>query len=245
MIKMKRLVIILFILFALPIPVYAWDYINVPVITSDAAACSSPETFRYHMENSNDVTVGTPTGCSNGDTTGTENGITYESASPAPQDGTYSLLCDGVNDKIEFDVISRDIVTEVQGNKHFWFYLDTYTSARDIVHVASSGNDFIQFQLLTNTDNELRLRYRGNGTTVALSTTACDLTTGVWVEITIRWQQTGDPNLFIDCGGSTISTNTDLTAWAGNPSIFRIGDSGNFALQGNVDALTIKETYAD
>lgn len=212
-------------------------------VTGDG--CTSPVTFSYNFENSADVTA-SGNGCSNGDTIGTETSIAYESASPAPQEGTYSALFDGVTDSIVYDITDRDIFTEVQGNISIYFYLDAFTNNREIFKIDGDANNLLEAHLRTNTDNELRVRYRGNGTFVPVTTTNCDLSTGTWVHLIVRWQQTGDPNLLVDCNdGTQASSNTDLTAWTTAPVTFTLGDAGNLALEGNLDNLDIKNTYAD
>lgn len=212
-----------------------------------AAGCSSPITFSYHMENSNDVTVGTPTGCSNGDEVGTETSVAYESSSPAPQDGTYSILFDGNPDNIAFDISGEDIFDDTAGNIDFYFYLDSFTSNREILRANGDGQNFLSIVIITNTDNELRLRYKGNNITVDLTTTGCDLSTGTWVHLIVRWTQADvDPNLFIDCNdGTTISDNTNLTDWTTAAATLTLGNGGVSAYRGNIDNLTIKDTYAD
>ena len=214
-------------------------------ISAESGGCTGGEIFAYHFENSNDVTVGTPTGCSAGDEVATNTNVTFESSSPAPQDGTWSALFDSSGDKLEFDPPSAGMDTA--GTVDKYIYLDAFTDNGEIFKLDGGGGNQVLIGM-TGTE-EIFLIYEGNTDQVTLITTGCDLVTGEWIHIIGKWRQGAEnPSTYISCDSPTGGTDsdqsdTDLTDFSSAPTTVIMGSAGGTALSGNMDNLHIYDAW--
>lgn len=224
--------------------VHAWMNVGmvgggVPAV---AGGCTGSLLLSAHFENSDDITAGTPAGCSAGaDTTFARTGATYTTNNP--QDGTYSLLLDDDTENAIITVTSRDIFDERTGRIDFYFYADNVASSGDIFLARYGDDDYIA---VNRSGTEIRLRYNSTtGGAVSVTTSGLSLTNGTSYHIVAQWQSTGDPNLYLTVNAVTASSNTNLTAMAGSPTTLYFGDSGGWAFRGKIDNVKIYNTYSD
>ena len=217
--------------------------VDAPV--AGGSACAGDSIFEYHAENSPDVTVGTPSGCADTDTVGTETSITY--AGTDKYDGTYSIDFDGTGDKIEFDLGGT---LDAEGKIDFWVCPDS-TSNTEILRLHYDNNNWVGFSF-TATD-EIKFAYKSTaGGEISVSTTDCNVAIGQdcsnvanWTQIVGQWRQgANDPSMVLNCTGATEqTTNTDLVDMANTPNIIRLGDSGGWVYDGHMDNINIDDTH--
>jgi len=196
--------------------------------------CTGAKIFSWHMENI-DVTLGTPHGCSVGDTIatlGTDH--TPVISSTIFQDGGYSLYCPGSNAYAAFSIVDSDIFNPPKGTVRMRMYLVTKPSIWGkwfAVPIDSSNN----FEISQDGGNdEVKLNYKGNGSSVDLVTTDANFAQETWYTVTAKYDTADvDPNLWLQvCDENNencctaVTSNTNLTAWVGTPAQIEIGNHG-------------------
>lgn len=104
---MKKPLLTILLLFFMLTHAYAFNQLavcaGVPAVAAGGCDdCSGTLVFSTHFENDNDITVGTPCGCSDGTTAqALTGGSTYSSTYAS--DGTYSCKAEGENDVAAID----------------------------------------------------------------------------------------------------------------------------------------------
>lgn len=197
-------------------------------------------TFSWHAEDI-DVTVGTPCGCSDGDTTATlVSGAVISSTQKS--DGTNSLSFPTSLDYATFDNTSEDIINKDAGTIIFDIYLTARANFQRVFIYEVDSNNFIRCQ--TRNIDELDVIYSGDSTEIGAVTGAADLSLNTFYTVTAKWR-TGvtDPSLSITVNGSTGTNNTDLTAIIGNSGTIEIGSKISGSTFGFIDKVLIYNNW--
>jgi len=207
--------------------------------------CTGDEVMYIEFENSTTITDGTPAGCAAGgwDTTAAATSVSYETTSPAPSSGTYSVLLDDPGDEWVYDV--TDTGFDEEGTITFDMHIDSPTNGENvIVPLYYDGSNWIKVEM-TGTADELRFRHRGNdSTTDDATTTDCNMTTGNWYSVTVKWRQSGSPYTYIDCGGTAVSGTTAITSFGTAGDTLYVGaHPGTNSFRGNVDNVHVYTTW--
>jgi hypothetical protein len=182
--------------------------------------------FSWHCENV-DVTLGTPPGCSLGDTVATLASSAVISATQK-QDGSNSLSVPTKSDYAEFAVSSENIVKGEAGRVDLWIYTPDVTEAYNgLVEVQVDANNMISVYTVQGTVN---IRYRGNSTNVD-----CVTTDGVlanqWWHVVASWSVAGSSGNHLRIGinqtqtDPTFVNSTDSITDIGAPVTLRFGDT--------------------
>ena len=101
--------------------------------------CSGTLKFSWHMENV-DVTLGTPCGCSDGDTTATANdSITLSDTQE--KDGTYSAYAADAGKYYSFTGSAEDLVDMDEALVIFWVYITTWAEDAHLFEVFGNANE--------------------------------------------------------------------------------------------------------
>ena len=212
---------------------------SVPAAGGDS--CTGTLLFSWHGENA-DVTLGTPAGCSAGDTVGTA--VSGANISNTQfWDGGNSVSFPTVGDYYTFD--SASIFSSTEGTIVFKLY-PTAIGSGDYVFGAwiDADNNFVI--RYTGTD-EMYATWRGQATSQNAITTDANILVDVWRTVTVKWNTADvNPNLWIQVCDTdnlncttAISNNNNLVAWSGSLSTFHIGDYGSGGSTGFIDAFKI------
>jgi hypothetical protein len=220
-----------------PVGVYTDGGSGFPVVDT----CTGALTFAWHME-SIDVTLGSPTGCSVGDTTATLNATAAISATQK-QDGTYSLSTPVSGDAGYFSISARNLATEVSGTAILYVYVTTHSSRTEVLRIHRDTQNTIIASI--NTSGNLVLSYEGTDVPVTV-TTSNAIGLNAWHKLTVKWRQTGSPTTLsaqID-SGTEATTTSALTSWALEPSYLYVGN--RYGVAGGVafvDNLKVYNTW--
>jgi hypothetical protein len=225
------------------------DTIEGSTIAGGEEGCTGDCTLILHFENSLTVTEGSPAGCSAGDTVITNSNATF--SSDYAQEGTYSLLLNHVNDQTYLDITTDDIAFEDKGTIDLYFYLDTFASGRELIKLHGDAGNRMMLTFITNTDNELKLEYKGDGSGQdrTLTTTDCNLVEGEEIHIIAKWRQgETDPSMSIYCnsatgGEATITSNDDLPTWDVDAAYLYMGVGNGVTPLGKLDTMKVYKEW--
>jgi hypothetical protein len=204
--------------------------------------------FSWHMENEN-VTLGTPAGCSDGDETATLNsGATIDSTQF--QDGANSLSCPTGSDYAGFAVSGNDIFSETAGTIIFYLRINTggYVTGANLFSSRIDPNNRFEIYMQgadTPTGREIFMRWDGAGTTQSASTSDADLDTNTWYKITAKYDTADvDPNLSLQIDSETpVTNNNNLVAWSGSLSAMNIGNTLSAASDYWLDNIKVYDNW--
>jgi hypothetical protein len=199
---------------------------GVPVATGDS--CTDGLLFSWHCEDL-DVTVGTPKGCSAGDTTGSAASGAVIAAGGT--DGSNYLNIPTAGDYVDFTISSRDIADDRYGTLTFDLYIDTFSNGEAYGWIRDSATgDMIRFSMLNATNYQVCVRYSkaaAPASDITICTSNADLQEDTWYSVTVKWTTADvNPNLYIvvDGHGTAGSSNTNLNTFTNGPDTLRFGD---------------------
>lgn len=242
---MKR-VFIIALLFLFCLPAGTQDILPVrrkaPVVEAGGGgdACGTGNLlFAWHCENV-DVTLGTPAGCSLGDTVATLNSGAVISTTQE-QDGSNSLSVPTINDRAIFAVTGENIAEGSQGRIEFYLYVTTIASTTSIMSFRNGANA----ATISMGSNFINLEYLNSGSPdPEASTTAGSLTTGSWLKVVAQWRTTGNPNLRVTVNDANEGTVNDDPGAEIAPTEVWVGEDGGGAGGAFfVDNIKIYSTY--
>lgn len=213
-------------------------------------SCSGNRSLMAHFENNDDVTVGTPCGCSDGDTTVALTNATY--GSTYYQDGAYSLHIGGSGHYATWSNTSRAILDEAAGTIKFWIRVSTWLSNGRIFYSAyNTSTDYLRIRMVgtSNTDIEFDITYNDGTSTLTATTAALNGGLNTWYYLVGKYTQSDvDPNLGIyvysDEGSTLLSSgtsNTNLAAWGGGPASVDLGSPGEAVY--DIDKFEISKAW--
>ena len=150
----------------------------------------------------------------------------------------YSTNFDGVDDDVNIDS-SGSVINTSLGTFSLWAKLETIEASGYFINYRVDGSN--QIALLYNAfSNELRMSYKGGGSTVEAVTTDEIENDGLWHHIVGTWDTSGDEiKLYLD--GTLKRTTTSLPTLTGTPSDCSIGSSGVVSSYfiGNIDEVSL------
>lgn len=159
--------------------------------TSSADVCGGADglIFSWHCENL-DVTVGTPTGCSSGDTTGTAASAAVITNNVA-QDGISSLHIPTSSDTVAFTVTGRDIFDARAGTIDFYFmWTNSFVAGAGVWD--SSLDATHRMRAFTSAGSFLKFRFQGG----ADLTSTNAMNASQWYHFKYTWTTNNvNPNL--------------------------------------------------
>jgi hypothetical protein len=229
---------------------------NVGIVGGSVAAatgesCTGSLVVIAHFENNDDITVGTPAGCSaTGDTTwdrATGNGDSAYTADAATGSGSYSL-------SLPTDASSEDTarltmagIDGAQLRLDFWMKITVLPASgtRMIANIYYNNDNLADLSL--STSGNIVARHVGGGFSRTLTTTACNLSTGTWYHIIFAYREgASDPSMSVTCDANTETITSDLYTQSGvDPGLLIVGFGGNYAFDGQIDYLKLYTTYSD
>lgn len=162
-------------------------------------SCTGDLLFSWHAENV-DVTVGTPAGCSVGDTTATAN-TEVSLSNVQAHDGTYSIKPTSASDYYSFSVSTEDIIKTDAGRVTGWIYNPAGNATNYVL--TSYGNGSTDWIMIYLTNNNLRLSYRGSSTTQELVGPTNSITDDAWTYFVCSWSVTAVGGHYLRIGTST------------------------------------------
>ena len=183
---MKKLILLLLLI---PSLLYAQDWQEarmsigvigggVPAATGDS--CTGTLLFSAHFENNDDVTVGTPTGCTVSPTkTITKTNATYSTTQKS--DGSYSLSANGENYQATASVTNMGALLKTTGTHCVDFYGVRTAASRSFTF--SNGTLSISATVLYDAGgNTIKITYSD-----CYKTSASTFENGVWTRICYSW----------------------------------------------------------
>lgn len=253
---MKKLLLIL-ILWLIASPCMAFSPAIQAVVSSSVVAaggdsCTGDLLFSWHGENL-DVTVGSPAGCSAGDTTGTAVSAAAidTDGTPAPKDGSGACSFPTAGDSFSFTISSEDIIKHASGTLDTWLYISTFDSDATLLKAAVDTNNYVDVRLKTSTTNQLRLVHNAGATTrMATTTVSGGLSLSTWYHVIAKWDETAHGSNYLsicvdETNGTTNCGDTPsaLGTWAGTLSTLSIGEVWGIAAATFLDNLKIYGTW--
>lgn len=196
------------------------------VAGSDTAACddcSGSLKFAWHMEDNDstpDVTLGSPCGCSDGDTIGVENGSPVFS-SAQKSDGTYSLHINALNERYVFTATEYDVIDLRDLKLTFDIYIVSYPSGGTYTEFFTStegdANNFLVLRI-AGTGTIINVSTRSGGTQEYLSTPA--ISTGSWIscEYQAKHNVSGVDHYMNCTGVAAVEEDDDFVNYTGDGS---------------------------
>jgi len=193
--------------------------------------CTGATQFAFHMEDNDstpDVTLGTPCGCSDGDTIGAETGSPAFSAVQA-SDGTYSLHIDAFNEYYEYDINANDIINPADFKIIFDIYVvsmpsDDQWKRFEILGAAGDADDYVSLYLEDRgATEEITGAVNCQGTEETINVV---ITTGAW-KTSCEWQfkdGVAGNDHYLSCDGNTREDDDDPTTFGTTPTTLYFGD---------------------
>lgn len=213
-----------------------------------ADSCTGGLLFSWHCENV-DVTVGTPTGCSAGDTTATANSSAAINNDHTAQDGSNHCDFPTASDRYLFDISSNDIATTAAGTVIFYVKFQTITAYMGLFRIYGDADDYISVTVNATAD-EAYLSYAGQGgSTRSAVTGAANMTTGVWYKITAKWSvagvdESGTKYLSIDVDDTNRGYGTSaVTAFTNAAVSLQIGETGGVSSDAQIDNIKVYNSW--
>lgn len=218
---------------------------NATTVNTDS--CTGTLLFSWHAENT-DVTLGgiaggVNNGCSVGDSTATL-GSGAEISTSQYSDGIKSLSYPTASDLAAFTVTSNDIISSTAGTIVMKIRVSTWSEEYFIRYYVDATNNL---GINLSGADEIRFAYQGNGDYVTATTTDANMAVDTWYTITAKWAGTDvNPNASIvvcdvnnaNCS-TTITSNTNLTAFTSTSGTLWLGNSEGGSLVGYVDNIKI------
>lgn len=195
----------------------AWAQECVVVVGQPTAAagpvcdtCAGALILTSHFENADDLTTGTPCGCStNADKTWALTNAVYSTTQES--DGAYSIYID---DDLDTAVIPADL-SKTAGTITFDIYVATYGQYTSYVAWYVDSNNFLG--CYAPSTGNIFCEYKGNGTSEGVTAA---MSNGAWHSVVFEWR-TGatDPSISIAIdGGAATTSNTNLVEIIGTPT---------------------------
>lgn len=182
---MKKLILIFCTVFLLVVNVNAGHFIRKVGGTADD--CSGDLKFSWHMEN-DDVTLGDPAGCSDGDETGSITGSAILDTTQK-SDGQKSIKVSKSSGTgfYSFDVSSNDIIDMQEGKIVIDLYVDTWVNNAVFIKWKDSG--CYAMIRLRNSASDIEVgAYVDQGSVYdTLETSGSGHTEDEWLRITYQW----------------------------------------------------------
>jgi len=211
-----------------------------------ADSCIGDLLFSWHMENA-DVTLGTPSGCSVGDTTATLNsGAVLDAA--LYQDGARSGDCPTSNDYFGFTVSSEDLVRHVSGTVDVWIYVDAFGEGAAAFYAGVDSSNRVMVTMQTvSTFHQFRITHIAGGTGRTVNTTISGgFLNATWYHVVAKWDETAHNGNYLsicadtntgstNCGGGT----TALGIWTGTLTLMRVGEGAVVTSDSHVDNVKV------
>lgn len=201
--------------------------------------------FSWHCEDA-DVTQGTPTGCSSGDTTGTlENGAAISNA--VSVDGSNSVAFLTSYDRASFS--SSGMFDSTKGRYEGYYYTTSVAAYHYLFSVRVDAYNYIR--LLTYGTGDVSLQYNatGQGDACTATTDGASMQNNTWYRITAYWTTSDEnPNLYVsvcDVNGANCteaSSNTNILEHTGTLGDFRMGDTAGIAYGFYLDKIKVWDT---
>jgi hypothetical protein len=221
---MKKSIIALSILLLFPMIAFAGGKgVGFGVAGSGCTPCTDGLTFAaYFNDNTGDVTLGNPCGCSTGNSTGTANDSC--TIHDGYLDSAYALQY------FFYDGAILDSL-DTEGSTLLDVRVDTWVDDAKIFELFGSASNYINIALYSS--NDLRIWYNGNGSMVSGAITNNNqMNTSTRYYIIVRWTQSDvDPNIAVflyNASENQLDTgiaNNALTDWSTEPTELRIGNS--------------------
>lgn len=216
------------------------------VIVGGCDDCSGDLSLAYHCEQ-DDVTGGTPCGCSDGDSTATRNDFAVYDAT-IQTNGTSSLDAADKKKWAEFDNTeggAESIAHDTAGTITFDLYITTFVAGgRPVQFRDALAGNADELRLFLFNDNDLQLSYYGNGVEVAVSSVAFNLALTTWYSVTIKWRLgAADPSLSLEANSVTTTSNTDLTAVEDAWIFLGFGEASGAESDTHVDNIKVYKTW--
>ena len=149
----------------------------------------------------------------------------------------YSTNFDGVDDYVAIDGINS-IVNSTTGSISVWAKTAATEANGNYFKTYVDSNNNISL-LYNAASNEVRINYKGGGTSVVAVTTEGIEDDGLWHHIVGTWNVTGDAiTLYLD--GVKQSTTASLPTFSGTPTASSIGNNaaGGGYFIGNIDEVS-------
>jgi hypothetical protein len=240
---MKKIILILAICL---VPLTAMGFMFIggrPAASSSSCDdCSGTLTFAAHFENSDDVTSGTPCGCSDDDEVGdrTQSAHTPTYVSTPKKDGSYALDTHYGNTYIHFDdngTITDFYQSSFAVTYKFWVYVEHYYDDNGKVFSSRhDGDNYVRLKVTGASDAiDFGLEFEESDTGVHVTVTAdsdCSDQTWYYVVAKVRsgstnpsmgvWVYSDEESTLVD----SATSDTDLHSFH--------GDEANFLRIGNV-----------
>ena len=150
----------------------------------------------------------------------------------------YSTTFDGVDDYVAIDGVGS-VMDYTSGSISLWAETDTTTSNRAYFSSYIDSNNLINL-FYGHSSNELKLTYRGGGSTKTVSTTDVIEGDGLWHHIVVTWDVSGDElKLYLD--GDLKDTTTSLPTIVGSGVTSSIGNNANSGqyFLGDIDEVSL------
>ena len=150
----------------------------------------------------------------------------------------YSTAFDGVDDYVEIDGISS-VFNSTIGTISFWAKTPSTETTGHYFKTLVDSNNFISL-IYHSASSEIRLNYKGGGSTVSAISTEEIEDDGLWHHFVGTWDVSGDEiKLYLD--GALQQTTTGLGTFAGTVSSTALGsnaDGGGYFI-GNIDEVSL------
>ena len=198
--------------------------------------CTGTQLFAAHFENNDDVTAGTPSGCSVGDTTLTRVGVTYSTTQKS--DGEYSSYATAENSSVSIDSLGMDV--SIAGTWCGDIYYTATAPRRTFTISASGAYGQIVYSVGGNT---ARTVYGSE------SLTSTDMfVNDTLTRVCHSWDASaagGADKLAVKVGtnGWLETTNRTLTSLESNPSIYYITSGPYQYYPGYIDNVKLYSDY--
>jgi len=200
-------------------------------------SCTGALLFAAHMENDDDVTAGSPTGCSVGDTTIAKTGATYSSTQAS--DGTYSAYSTAENSSLVIASTNMDVSLVGTWCADVYY---TNTVLRRVFTISATGPmGAIVYSAGANT---MRSSYASENYTGSDT-----FPNDAWTRVCATWdatQSAGSDKLGTKVGANAWQTQTNrtLTSLGSNPATYYIGGAAFLYWPGYVDNIKLYSDYA-
>lgn len=219
---------------------------GVPVAGGDS--CTGNLLFSWHFENL-DVTLGTPAGCSAGDTTATAVSSAVIN-SDVFKDGSNSGDFPTASDYFQFTVSAYDIVDYDQGRVDFWLYITTGVTTANLARFRNSGGTTNALWIRFSGTDQLDMfnNYGGTNSATGATTFPGGLQASTWYHVIARWSidKSGDGTNYMKiCVDETDGTancgvkTTAPGAFGGDWNLMEIGESASIAADYHLDLMKI------
>ena len=149
----------------------------------------------------------------------------------------YSTAFDGVDDYVAINGISS-VINNSLGSLSLWAKTDTTTSNRAYFASYIDSNNFISLSY-AHSANEVKVNYKGGGSTKTSSTTDVIEGDGLWHNIVATWDESGLLSLYLD--GVLKDSAGSLPTIVGTAATSSIGNNANSGqyFLGNIDEVSL------